>query len=130
MPIWSWFFVLIVLVAAAAALVLARPQLLFRRDGIAENRTYALVTPEAAATDPYPYVYVERDGAARELHPAERSYLETQFSPFDGARPYVKAEYLDCAGHATSGFCRRSLLPPGLPVGRPPEQDPSRPIPI
>jgi hypothetical protein len=130
MPIWGWLLVLMFLVAAAAALVLARARLLPRRNDIAESRTFALVTPEEAESDPYPYVYVEGDGTTRELHPGERSYLEMKFSPFDGGRPYVKTEYLDCAGHATSGYCRRSLLPPGLPVGHAPEEDPSRPIPV
>ena len=28
-----------------------------------------------------PYVYVNEDGTARELHPNERQYLETEFLP-------------------------------------------------
>jgi hypothetical protein len=29
------------------------------------------------AADLYPYVYVNADGTARELHPSEQKYLET-----------------------------------------------------
>jgi hypothetical protein len=130
MTIWLWLFVVMVLVAAAAAMILSRSRFLSWRNETTEDRTYALVTAEEAKADPYPYVYVERDGTARELHPGERSYLESEFSPFDGARPYVKAEYVDCVGHATSGFCRRSLLPPGLPVKPAAGQDLSKPLPI
>jgi hypothetical protein len=80
---------------------------------------FSVVGPDEAKKEPYPYVYVERDGSARELRLDERALLEKKFSPFD--RPYVKLAYRDVVGHATSGFCRRSLLPPELPVVRLPE---------
>jgi len=35
--------------------------------------------------EPYPYVHVNADGSARELHPSERRYLETEFKGGDGA---------------------------------------------
>jgi hypothetical protein len=38
----------------------------------------------------YPYVYVNADGTARELHPSEQKYLETEFKGGGGAAPYVK----------------------------------------
>jgi len=41
--------------------------------------------------EPYRYVHVEADGSARELHPSERRYLETEFKGGDGAAPYIKA---------------------------------------
>lgn len=31
---------------------------------------------------------VNDDGSARELTDAEREYVDTEFAPFDGARPY------------------------------------------
>jgi preprotein translocase subunit SecD len=36
---------------------------------------------------PHPYVYVNAEGTARELHANERQYLETEFRPGDGAQP-------------------------------------------
>ena len=51
--------------------------------GISRHRRgdeYAVVEPAEATIDPYLYVYVNQDGSARELHPDERSYLETYFS--------------------------------------------------
>jgi hypothetical protein len=42
------------------------------------------------AADLYPYVYVNADGTARELHPSEQKYLETEFKGGGGAAPYVK----------------------------------------
>jgi hypothetical protein len=41
----------------------------------------------------YLYVYVNADGSARELHPNERQYMETEFVLGDGAAPYVKDGY-------------------------------------
>ena len=41
------------------------------------------------------YVYVNEDGTARELHPNERQYLETEFLPGDGAAPHVKRSYAE-----------------------------------
>jgi hypothetical protein len=38
------------------------------------------------AADPYPYVYVNADGTARELHASEQKYLEAEFKGGDGAR--------------------------------------------
>jgi hypothetical protein len=39
----------------------------------------------------YSYVYANADGTARELHPNERNYLETEFLLGDGAAPHVSA---------------------------------------
>ena len=126
MPTWLWFVGLTFLVAIAAAMLLVRSRLLSQRVAALESQTFALVGPEKAGSHPYPYVYIDRDGTARELHPEERSYLETAFSPFDGARPYAKTAYADVVGHPTSGYCSRSLLPQGLPVGPAPGENPRR----
>jgi hypothetical protein len=45
---------------------------------------YAIVDKDGSRVDPYPYVHVNVDGSARELHPGECDYLETLFSPGDG----------------------------------------------
>jgi type II secretory pathway pseudopilin PulG len=39
------------------------------------------------------FVWVENDGSIRELTPEEVSYLNTEFHPADGARPYIKPRY-------------------------------------
>lgn len=41
------------------------------------------------------YVYIEDDGSVRELAADEIEYLDTEFLPNDGARPYVKGRYSD-----------------------------------
>lgn len=66
---------------------------------------------------PYPFVYVEVDGTARELHADERAYLETDFEGGDGARPYVKSKYEQRDGSGgLSGYLRRSKLPAGASI--------------
>ena len=70
---------------------------------------------------------VENDGAARELHPSERDYLETSFDPFDGARPYVKARYEDKNGWGKlNGFLKRAEVPTHVPIGPAPRADPQK----
>ena len=39
------------------------------------------------------YVYVEHDGSVRDLAAEEIEYLDTDFLPNDGNRPYVKSRY-------------------------------------
>jgi hypothetical protein len=38
-------------------------------------------------------VYINEDGSVRELTEADKKYVDTEFSPFDGARPYIKLHY-------------------------------------
>ena len=84
-----------------------------------------IVSPSEAAETPYPYLHVNYDGSVRELTSDERSYLETPFDMFDGARPYVKGSYEQKDGWGDlSGFCHRSAIPTRLsiienPVRRP-----------
>ena len=38
-------------------------------------------------------IYVNDDGSARELSEPEKKYVDTEFSPLDGARPHIKTRY-------------------------------------
>ena len=77
----------------------------------------------------YPYVYVEPDGSARELHAAERVYLETEFAGGDGNMPSVKDSYEERNGWGKpNGYLARVLLPPGIAVAAAPAEDPLRPL--
>jgi hypothetical protein len=60
----------------------------------------------------YDYVMVLEDGEAREVTLDEREYLETEFSPADGARPYIKFRYESVDGWGSlAGFLLRRQLP-------------------
>jgi len=77
------------------------------------------------AADLYRYVYVNADGTARELHPSEQKYLETEFKGGDGAAPYVKSSYAQRDGWGElTGYLERSLLPDGIPIHDAPADDP------
>lgn len=79
--------------------------------------------------EPHPYVHVEADGAARELHVSERRYLETEFKGGDGAAPYIKSRYDERNGWGDlSGYLERTLLPDGLTIAAAPADDPIRPL--
>ena len=69
----------------------------------------SVVDQDEARAEPYPYVYVEADGSARELHQSERTYLETPYDMADGARPAVKESYSQKNGWGEiRGFLKRS----------------------
>ncbi|MGD0897160.1 MAG: hypothetical protein ABR915_04945 [Thermoguttaceae bacterium] len=90
---------------------------------------HALVSPGDVSLVPYPYVYINEDGSARELHSKEREYLETPFGPGDGARPYVKFRYEDRDGWGSlAGFCARSEVPSGALIAAAPAEDPHPPM--
>jgi hypothetical protein len=77
----------------------------------------------------YPYVYVNADGSARELHESEQRYLETEFKGGDGAAPSIKSSYEERNGwHELNGYLARSLLPEGAAVHDAPAEDPRRPM--
>lgn len=60
----------------------------------------------------FAYVYVEDDGTVRELYEDEIEYLEEEFHPTDGARPYVKSRYSSLApDNKMSGFIYRNRVP-------------------
>jgi hypothetical protein len=76
---------------------------------------------------PFPYVYVNADGTARELHPNEQRYLTTEFKGGDGAAPYVKSRYDQRNGWGDlAGYLQRDLLPPGTQVHHAPAEDPHK----
>ena len=78
---------------------------------------------------PYPYIYVNADGTARELHAAERAYLEKEFKGGDGAMPYIKDSYDERNGWGElSGYLKRKALPTGTAVADAPVEDPRRPL--
>lgn len=90
------------------------------------TRMMAVVSDAAASQHPYPFVFVNADGSARELHPAERGYLETPFAGSDGGRPYVKSKYDSRDGWGSiAGFLPRLELPEHLSIGAAPADDPS-----
>jgi hypothetical protein len=105
--------------------------LLFRsiRKPAAQPKGHAIVSADEAARDPYPYIVVNDDGTARELHAAERAYLEQAFIPFDGARPYLKTDFEARDGSGSvKGFLDRSKLPIGLFVASAPANNPNPPM--
>jgi hypothetical protein len=76
-------------------------------------------------------IWINEDGSARELTEAERTYVDTDYSPFDGARPYVKSAYAQRDGWGRlRGYLLRNELPenlsiaPAPPEGAPREQTP------
>ena len=78
---------------------------------------------------PYPYIYINADGTARELHAGERAYLETEFEGGDGAMPSTKDSYEERNGWGEiSGYLKRAALPAGTPVADAPAENPSRPM--
>ena len=55
-----------------------------------EELAFAEVSDEEAKQHPCPYVYVEDNGAFRELTNYDKRYLQEKFHPADSGRPYVK----------------------------------------
>ena len=93
------------------------------------KKMFAVVDSATALHCPYPYVFVNRDGAVRELHSGERKYLETPFLPFDGGRPYIKKGFESKNGwKSVEGFCLRSKIPGDVPIADAPNEDPNPPM--
>ena len=71
-------------------------------------------------------IYIEADGSARELSDTEKTYVDADFSPFDGARPYIKSDYEQRNGWGEiKGFLHRKELPRTMPVNPAPLSSPS-----
>jgi hypothetical protein len=91
--------------------------------------SFVIVDGNQAKIEPYPFIFVNGDGSARELHSGERNYLETPFHPADGGRPYTKDGFSQKNGWGEiAGFMMRSLLPEGIHVRPAPLDDPSKPL--
>jgi len=72
-------------------------------------------------------VYINDDGSARELTETDKKYVDTEFSPFDGARPYIKSHYsLRTASGEIRGYLLRTEVPEGVPIGPAPPEDAAR----
>jgi hypothetical protein len=71
-------------------------------------------------------VWIDADGSARELTDAEKKYVDTKFSPFDGARPYVKSHYEQRNGWGElSGYLQRKEVPEPVPINPAPSDEPA-----
>jgi len=65
----------------------------------------------------FEYVYVENDGTVRELDKDEVEYLQTEFEPTDGARPYIKDSYDQLTpDKKIFGFLNRSKVPKEIKI--------------
>jgi hypothetical protein len=97
------------------------PQTLFPR----EPQGCALVSASESEAQPYPFIYVENDGGARELSRREREYLETPFIAPDGGRPYAKWRYKQKNSWGElKGFLKRGKLPTDTPIAPAPVNEP------
>lgn len=77
------------------------------------KRNYGRVVPKPSEV----LVRIDVDGAAWELTDAEKKYVDTEFLPFDGARPYIKSEYRQRTPlGAINGFIDRKKVPADIPV--------------
>jgi hypothetical protein len=76
-------------------------------------------------------VYVNDDGSVRELTEADKRYVDTEFSPLDGARPYIKSYYSQRTPLGEiRGYLPRSEVPEGVPIlPAPPETEPRQQTP-
>jgi hypothetical protein len=62
-------------------------------------------------------VYINEDGSARELTEADKIYVDTEFSPLDGARPYIKSDYSQrTALGEIRGYLLRAKVPERVPI--------------
>ncbi|WP_299244132.1 hypothetical protein [uncultured Aquimarina sp.] len=60
----------------------------------------------------FAYVYVNSDGTVRELYDDEVEYLNEEFHPTDGAKPYVKSRYKSLTpDKKMSGVIQRNRVP-------------------
>lgn len=72
------------------------------------------------------YIYVNRDGSARELTEGEREYLNMRFAGSDGSRPYIKFRYESLTPDGRIiGYLLRRQLPAGAKISPAPEVDPN-----
>ena len=67
-------------------------------------------------------VYVNEDGSVRKLTDGEKWYVETEFSPFDGARPFIKSHYRDRTAWGNPSYLPRAQVPDGVAIDPAPPQ--------
>jgi len=67
-------------------------------------------------------VYVNEDGSVRRLTDDEKRYVETEFSPFDGARPLIKSRYRERTAWGIRGYLPRAQVPDGVAIDPAPPQ--------
>ncbi len=71
-------------------------------------------------------IYIGFDGAAYELTPDDRSYVDTECAPGDSGRSSIKCDYGSRNGWGLlDGFLMRTQLPQGVPVRPAAERPPS-----
>jgi hypothetical protein len=79
----------------------------------AQKRNYGRAVPKPSEV----LVRIGVDGSVWELTDAEKKYVDTGFSQFDGARPYIKSDYQQrTALGAINGFIDRKKVPADIPV--------------
>jgi hypothetical protein len=112
-----------VLVLCAGLLWIVRRR---QRQNPFTTRSGAIVNPPKMAAVPNAdaLVYVNEDGSVRELTAAERSYVETEFSPLDGARPYIKSRYRDRTAWGIQGYLPRVEVPENVFIHPAPQDTP------
>jgi hypothetical protein len=94
-----------------------------KRSGTIVNPPKMAVMRNAGAA----LVYVNEDGSVRELTEAEKNYVDTEFSPLDGARPYVKSSYSDHTAWGLRGYLPRTEVPHGVAIHPPAQQNTLQP---
>ena len=76
-----------------------------------------LIGPRRSREPGFKYVYVSDDGSVRELDDDEREYLETDFEPNDGDRPYIKVRYESKTPDGRlSGYLSRRQVPRAIAI--------------
>ncbi|WP_108805522.1 hypothetical protein [Aquimarina sp. Aq107] len=67
----------------------------------------------------FEFVYVENNGTVRELDNEEIEYLQTEFQPGDGARPYIKSSYKQrTPNNKMFGYILRDDVPEDIKIIR------------
>ena len=91
-----------------------------RAQGPPSARAPLLSVRPTGTTTPKPsevLIWINADGSARELTEADKQYVDTEFSPFDGARPYIKSHYEQRNGWGElTGYLHRKQVPAGIAI--------------
>src|SRR5689334_2156590 len=96
--------------------------------GVVDSRSVGFNSEAAMPNPSEELVHINDDGSARELTETEKKYVDTKFSPFDGARPYIKSHYSQrTALGEIRGYLPRREVPDGVPIDRAPPESTARP---